>query len=397
MKNVLRLSLVVSAFFSFAMFAYADVAVTTETTVNFTKDGKPVEGKVDYEVTCYGYSSYPGEEDFLTEKEPGTYTPEKVYSYSASCPSFGCKIYEGYYLNYKYIDYCDLKGTYNGEDFELKNFAKSPVPQCDDFQQYDEATWDSEGGVYYKHTDEYDQCLEDSDYDFDGCEQYMEVIPESQIKKDPDGSPIDRVCVADFAISGAPGFSDVPKTNGNYDAINYVKASGIVKGYDDGTYKPDKTINRAEFLKILIEATYEDEEIDTCDKDKNFFKDSPKEEWYGKYLCVGKKELIVSGYADGSFKPGSEINFVEAAKIIVNAFKYEFKEVAGEWYIAFVKVLEEKMSVPDSIDSYEKKLTRGEMAEMIYRLKEAITDKPAVKPTQDWKMFNQPKIILQAK
>ncbi|MBN2306964.1 S-layer homology domain-containing protein, partial [Candidatus Peregrinibacteria bacterium] len=42
-------------------------------------------------------------------------------------------------------------------------------------------------------------------------------------------------------------------------AINYLREQGIVQGYDDGSYKPDSTINRAEFMKIVMGEKYSDE------------------------------------------------------------------------------------------------------------------------------------------
>lgn len=43
------------------------------------------------------------------------------------------------------------------------------------------------------------------------------------------------------------------------DAIEFVKSEGIVSGYEDGTYKPLNKINRAEFTKILIQTAFQDE------------------------------------------------------------------------------------------------------------------------------------------
>lgn len=48
-------------------------------------------------------------------------------------------------------------------------------------------------------------------------------------------------------------FSDVPETHENATAISYFKNMGYVGGYDDGTFKPVDLVSRAEFLKILLE------------------------------------------------------------------------------------------------------------------------------------------------
>ncbi len=48
-------------------------------------------------------------------------------------------------------------------------------------------------------------------------------------------------------------FSDVPEAHENATAISYFKNMGYVGGYDDGTFKPVNLVSRAEFLKILLE------------------------------------------------------------------------------------------------------------------------------------------------
>lgn len=53
---------------------------------------------------------------------------------------------------------------------------------------------------------------------------------------------------ADESISG---FADVNQSNWAYDEIHALKASGIVKGFQDGTYRPSNNITRAEFAKAL--------------------------------------------------------------------------------------------------------------------------------------------------
>ena len=48
------------------------------------------------------------------------------------------------------------------------------------------------------------------------------------------------------------------------DAIYYLRDQGIIEGYGDGTFKPEAKINRAEFLKIVAESTFDKQYIETC-------------------------------------------------------------------------------------------------------------------------------------
>ncbi|MFA5829632.1 MAG: S-layer homology domain-containing protein [Candidatus Gracilibacteria bacterium] len=168
-------------------------------------------------------------------------------------------------------------------------------------------------------------------------------------------------------------FSDLSSNNPFFDAVNYVQSQGIVSGYENGTYRPDNQINRAEFVKIIIGANFTKEQISGCTPTKTF-PDIHNSDWFYQYVCVASNNGIVNGYPDGSFKPGNYINFPESSKIIVNAFGYQTsqKEI---WYQSFVEKLEELKAIPVSICSVTKNISRGEMAEMIYRLKKGITTK----------------------
>lgn len=175
-----------------------------------------------------------------------------------------------------------------------------------------------------------------------------------------------------FTSSARAAFQDVSSRHANADAINYVKSRAIVSGYSDGTYKPDKTINRAEFTKIVIEAQFDKAEIDACVETD--FSDVSSDQWFAKYICVAKKNNIIEGYPNGTFKPAQNISFVEAAKIIVTSFGYPVSTDAI-WYKPFVMKLSEEKIIPTTVDNLEKNITRGEMAEMIYRLKASIKNK----------------------
>ncbi|WP_172195192.1 S-layer homology domain-containing protein [Saccharibacillus qingshengii] len=54
------------------------------------------------------------------------------------------------------------------------------------------------------------------------------------------------------AVASAATFKDVKSTHWAYSAVEWGTKDGIVKGYPDGTYKPDKTVTEEEFLSMLI-------------------------------------------------------------------------------------------------------------------------------------------------
>ncbi len=182
------------------------------------------------------------------------------------------------------------------------------------------------------------------------------------------------IAMAAPAQVDAQFFYDTPSDHQNYSAIRWLKFQGVVQGYGDGTYKPDIKISRAELTKIIIAAEFDKSDIDSCQPSKTF-KDVDVHQWYAPYICVALNNNIIQGYSDNSFRPLNDITFAEAAKIITQSLKYQ---VSADpiWYKPYITKLEEENAAPKSIEKIDKEITRGEMAEMIFRLKDNVHDKP---------------------
>ena len=134
------------------------------------------------------------------------------------------------------------------------------------------------------------------------------------------------------ATTQAQSFADVSSDHPYYEAIEYAKNNNIVKGYNNGLFSPFKTINRAEFTKIIIGSLYSEEEISSCDTEKFSFPDVKNSDWFAKYVCVAKKEKIINGYADGTFKASNTITLPEAMKIILEGNEIDVMEGYNESY-----------------------------------------------------------------
>jgi hypothetical protein len=101
-----------------------------------------------------------------------------------------------------------------------------------------------------------------------------------------------------------------------------------------------------------------------------FFPDVKTDAWYAPQVCFAKIKGLINGYPDGTYQPNSSINFVEAAKILSHTFslKVDQASATGEfWYRPYVQRLSD--AIPAGITRFDQTLTRGQMAEMTYRLK----------------------------
>lgn len=185
--------------------------------------------------------------------------------------------------------------------------------------------------------------------------------------------------MAFFAVSFLSGqtlaaFIDVSSTTKYRDAILYAQSEMIVNGYPDGSFKPDQTVNRAEFTKIIVN-TFIFHPADAFAK-RTSFKDVSPGEWYVPFLEQAVEKGVISGYEDGTFRPTQDISFVEAAKIMVISADFQTSP-DDTWYKPYVMKLDEFHAIPQSITRFDQKVTRGEMVEMIYRLREQLRDLPS--------------------
>jgi uncharacterized protein YkwD len=93
----------------------------------------------------------------------------------------------------------------------------------------------------------------------------------------------------------------------------------------------------------------------------------PSNAWFAPYVCAAKKYGILSGYPDGTFRPGNPINFAEVAKIVVTAFEYNTSP-GTPWYVPYTNALATRGVIPRSVALFDKHTTRGEVAELFYLL-----------------------------
>ena len=176
------------------------------------------------------------------------------------------------------------------------------------------------------------------------------------------------VIISALMSTAFAAFPDVSSFHPHKDAINYVQEKGIVSGYDDGTYRPDQLMTRAEFAKMFAVSRYKND-IDACNTDIYTFPDVPKTEWYAKYVCTLMQKGLIKGYDDGTFLPSQTINFSEAAKIITKHELPQAQQIEGNpWYKHYVTYLEQFKAIPLEVKTLEQPLTRGLFAEILYRL-----------------------------
>ena len=104
-------------------------------------------------------------------------------------------------------------------------------------------------------------------------------------------------------------YTDVPADAWYNNAVSTLSNAGILDGYEDGTFRPDGNITRAEFATItarFLEASYDG---------GNRFPDIDGH-WAAEYINEAANAGIVDGYEDGTFRPQQNITRAEAVTMV---------------------------------------------------------------------------------
>jgi len=138
-----------------------------------------------------------------------------------------------------------------------------------------------------------------------------------------------------FAATALP-LSDISQ-NANKNAILKLNYAGVLKGYTDGTFKPDKEVTRAEFAKVAVLALGYTEDQVKLFKGATKFKDLPADHWATGYINLAVANGIIKGYPDGTFKPNNSVKVAEALTVYVQGLKINVSGAVGpQWYYPYL-------------------------------------------------------------
>ena len=323
MKVLFRVLIGVFAFALLTSAVFADVIIPTETEVFFYIDGEPVNETVEYEISCQGWHTGMPGDDMEVEVDFETDPTEEVFSYSATCEEFGCTVDESYYGNYRTYDSCSLTAEVGEDTYELENFNDTPLPPVeksgsDMLNRMFLAAFDLENGMML-----YKDVAPDNAF-FDAIKYISEkkIVsgyadgtygPQSNLNRAEFVKILMLSKYQEYDIYDCDvdifGFSDVATDDWFAPYVCMAKNEGIIDGYEDGTFKPENTINYAEASKIVVETLIEDFET--------------------------------SATAEGD-----------------------------DWYEPYIDILEEADAMPEAIVDYSDLMTRDVMADTIYILLE---------------------------
>ncbi|WP_068457145.1 S-layer homology domain-containing protein [Aedoeadaptatus pacaensis] len=159
----------------------------------------------------------------------------------------------------------------------------------------------------------------------------VNVPKEAFVKGYPDGSfkPNQKVVRSELAtmlarfvsVSGdlQKALADIRPTDWYFDSFKTLINAGIITGYGDGNYRPNGGVTRAQAVTMIAK-------LKGLQPKQGAFKDVPANAWYAGYAGALKEAGIVVGYEDGSFGGDRVVTRAEIIAMINRAFNIPKKE-----------------------------------------------------------------------
>ena len=170
-----------------------------------------------------------------------------------------------------------------------------------------------------------------------------------------------------FTMFAGAAFTDQADIKAT-DAVNMLSALGVINGYDDGSYKPDATVTRAEMAKMIF--VVRNNKIDDSAYKNNSTKlTDVNKHWAAGYIKFCESQGIIAGKGNNKFDPDATVTGVEAAKMLLVVSGYDAQKAGltgSAWQTNVLKYAGAAGILDDVNSALESGLPRQYAAQMIY-------------------------------
>ena len=139
--------------------------------------------------------------------------------------------------------------------------------------------------------------------------------------------------------AGAKDFTDSTKIQYT-EAVDVMSAVKVIDGYTDGSFNPTATLTRGAAAKIICNLILGPTTASALVADAAPYKDVPTNHTFAGYIAYCQKEGIISGYADGTFKPANSLTGYAFMKMLLGALGYKAEQegyTGANWSINVAK------------------------------------------------------------
>ena len=169
---------------------------------------------------------------------------------------------------------------------------------------------------------------------------------------------------------------DVQPNDNYYTEVMALMDSGIVSGYADGTYRPYNTVTRGQLAKIVVLGYG----YTLVSNEGHSFSDVASDNPFAPYIETAYAHSLISGYADGTFRPESNVTRGQIAKIVVSAAGLKlvspttptFSDVSvGSSFYSYIETAHAAgllSGYPDGTFRPGAEANRGQVAKVVYQV-----------------------------
>ena len=139
--------------------------------------------------------------------------------------------------------------------------------------------------------------------------------------------------------AGAKDFSDNSKI-AYKEAVDVMSAVKVIDGYTDGSFNPTATLTRGAAAKIICNLILGPTTASALVADAAPYSDVPTNHTFAGYIAYCQKTGIISGYADGTFKPANSLTGYAFMKMLLGALGYKAEQegyTGANWSIQVAK------------------------------------------------------------
>ncbi len=169
--------------------------------------------------------------------------------------------------------------------------------------------------------------------------------------------------LSSMSFAFASTFTDIADIDYE-EAIETLEALGVITGYEDGTYRPEKTVTRAEMAKLMVELLGYGSLVSGS---KSNFTDT-QGHWADQWIALAAGRGIVIGTGDGKFNPDGIVTYDQVLTMLVRGLGYtdssnELKNMS--WPTNF-KVKAAELNITKNVDMSSNNADRGGVAQAMY-------------------------------
>ena len=139
--------------------------------------------------------------------------------------------------------------------------------------------------------------------------------------------------------AGAKDFTDSTKIQYT-EAVDVMSAVKVIDGYTDGSFNPTATLTRGAAAKIICNLILGPTTASALVADAAPYSDVPTNHTFAGYIAYCQKTGIISGYADGTFKPANSLTGYAFMKMLLGALGYKAEQegyTGANWSIQVAK------------------------------------------------------------